>query len=80
MQKFCEMIEEKVKEIQNIYKNTIPLELTKEDNEKFQKAEDCHICNKKLSNNKTILFKKDPIHKSCLPKNLKMLQKLIYEV
>ena len=71
MQKFCEMIEEEVKEIQNIYKNIIPLDMTKEDKEKFQKAKDCHICNKKLNNNKTIIFKKDPIHKSCLPKEYK---------
>ena len=71
VQKFCEMIEEEVKEIANIYKNIIPLEMTKEGNEKFQKAEDCHICNKKLKHNKTILFKKDPIHKSCLPKEYK---------
>ena len=32
VQKFCEMIEEEVKEIQNIFKNIIPLEMTKEDN------------------------------------------------
>ena len=49
----------------------IPLEMTKEDNENFQSAVDCHICNKKLNKNKTILFKKDPIHKSCLPKEHK---------
>ena len=66
VQKFCEMIE-----IANIYKDIIPLEMTKEDNEKFQSAVDCHICNKKLNNNKAILFKKDPIHKSCLPKEYK---------
>ena len=71
VQKFCEMIEEEVKEIHDIYENIIPLEMTKEDNEKFQSAVDCHICNKKLNNNKTILFKKDPIHKSCLPKGYK---------
>ena len=68
VQKFCEMIEEEEKEIANIYKNIIPLEMTAEDNEKFQSAVDCHICSKKLNDNKTILFKKDPIHKSCLPK------------
>ena len=71
VQKFCEMIEEEVKEIAEIYKNIIPLEMTAEDNEKFQAATDCHICNKRLNNNKTILFKKDPIHKSCLPKEYK---------
>ena len=71
VQKFCEMIEEEVKEIAEIYKNIIPLEMTKEDNEKFQSAVDCHICSKKLCNNKTILFKKDPSHKSCLPKEYK---------
>ena len=71
VQKFCEMIEEEVKEIAEIYKNIIPLEMTAEDNEKFQSAVDCHICSKKLCNNKTILFKKDPIHKSCLPKEYK---------
>ena len=71
MQKFCEMIEEEVKEIQNIYKNIIPLDMTKEDNVKFQSAVDFHVCNKKLNNNKTILCKKDPIHKSCLPKEYK---------
>ena len=32
---------------------------------------DCHICNKKLNNNKTIPFKKEPIHKSCLPNEYK---------
>ena len=45
--------------------------MTAEDNEKFQSAVDCHICSKKLNNNKTILFKKDPIHKSCLPEEYK---------
>ena len=45
--------------------------MTKEDNEKFQQAEYCHICNKKFNNDKAILFKKDPIHKSCLPKEYK---------
>ena len=48
MQIFCEMIEEEVKEIHDIYRNVIPLEMTKADNEKFQKAKDCHICNKKI--------------------------------
>ena len=67
VEKFCTMIEEEVKEIANIYKNIIPLEMTAEDNEKFQSAVDCHICNKKLCNNKTIPFKKAPIHQSCLP-------------
>ena len=71
VEKFCEMIEEEAKEIAGIYKNIIPLEMTAEDNEKFQSAVDCHICNKKLNNNKTTLFKKDPIHKSCLPKEYK---------
>ena len=70
LQKFCEMIEEEVREIHHIYKNAVPLGMTKEDNEKFQKAKDCHICNKKL-NKKKIIFKKDPIHKSCLPKEYK---------
>ena len=67
---FCTTIEEEVKEIANIYKNIIPLEMTAEDNEKFQSAVDCHICNKKL-NNKTIPFKKEPIHQSCLPAKYK---------
>ena len=71
VEKFCGMIEEEVKEIAEIYKNIIPLEITAEDNEKFQSAVDCHICSKKMCNNKTILFKKDPIHKSCLPKEYK---------
>ena len=71
VQKFCEMIEEEVKEISSIYKNIIPPKMTKEDNEKFQKAKDCHIFNRKLNSNKKILFKKDPIHKSCLPKEYK---------
>ena len=67
MEVFCEMIEEEVREIDETYSNMVPLEMTKEDKEKFKKGEDCHICNEKLNNNdKTILFKKDPIHKSCL--------------
>ena len=61
------MIEEEVKEIAEIYENIIPLEMTAEDNEKFQSLVDCHICNKKLNNNRTIQFKKEPIHQSCLP-------------
>ena len=71
VEKFCKMIEEEVKEIAGIYKNIIPLEMTVEDNEKFQSAVDCHICNKKLNNNKTIPFKKEPIHQSCLPDKYK---------
>ena len=38
VQKFCEMIEEEVKEIQNIHENIIPLEMTKEGNEKVSKS------------------------------------------
>ena len=71
MEKFCTMIEEEVKEIANINKNIIPLEMTAEDNEKFQSAMDCHICNKKLNNNKAIPFKKEQIHQSCLPDKYK---------
>ena len=71
VQKFCEMIEDEVKEIAEIYKNTIPLEMTAEENKKFQSAVDCHICSKKINNNKIILFKKDPIHKSRLAKEFK---------
>ena len=71
VQTFCEMIEEEVKKIAEIYKNIIPLEMMAEDNEKFQSAVDCHICNKKLCNNKTIPFKKEPIHQSCLPAKYK---------
>ena len=43
VEKFCTMIEEEVKEIADIYKNIIPLEMTVEDNEEFQSAVDCHI-------------------------------------
>ena len=67
VEKFCTMIEEEVKEIGTIYKDIIPLEMTAEDNEKFYSATDCHICNKKLYNDKTIPFNKEPIHQSCLP-------------
>ena len=66
VEKFCTMIEEEVKEIGAIYRNIIPLEMTAEDNEKFQSAVDCHICNKKLCSDKTIPFNKEPIHQSCL--------------
>ena len=66
VEKVCEMIEEEVKEIAEIYKNIIPLEMTAEDNEKFQSAKKCYICI--IKHNKTILFKKDPVHQSCLPK------------
>ena len=71
VQKFCSMIEEEVKEIGAIYKNIIPLEMTAEDNKKFKSPVDCHICNKKLSNKKTIPFNKEPIHQSCLPDKYK---------
>ena len=77
VQKFCKMIEQEVKEIAEIYKSIIPLEMTAEDNEKFQSAVDCHICSTKLCNNKTILFKKDPIHKSFYQKNIKTPQNLV---
>ena len=36
VEKFCTMIEEEVKEIGTIYKNIVPLEMTAEDNRKFQ--------------------------------------------
>ena len=71
VEKFCTMIEEEVKEIGTIYKDIIPLEMTAEDNEKFYSATDCHICNKKLCNDKTIPFNKEPIHQSCLPAKYK---------
>ena len=71
VEKLCTLIEEEVKEIGAIYKDIIPLEMTAEDNEKFQSAVDCHICNKKLCNDKTISFNKEPIHQSCLPAKYK---------
>ena len=72
MEKFCTMIEEEVKEIAEIYKIILyPLEMTAEDNENFQSAADFHICNIKLCNNKTIPFKKEQIHQSCLPAKYK---------
>ena len=71
VEKFCTMIEEEAKEIADIYKDIAPLKTTSEDNEKFQSAVDCHICNKKLNNNKTIPFKKEPIHQSCLQEEYK---------
>ena len=71
VEKFCKVIEEEVKEIVNIYKDITPLKTTSEDNEKFQSAVDCHICNKKLCNDKTIPFNKEPIHQSCLPAKYK---------
>ena len=45
--------------------------MTAEDNEKFYSAVDCHICNKKLCNDKAIPFNKEPIHQSCLPAKYK---------
>ena len=70
------MIEEEVKEIGAIYRNIIPLEMTAADNEKFQSAVDCHICNKKLNNNKEFrLTKKKFISLVCLP-NIKIPQNL----
>ena len=71
VEKFCTMIEEEVKEIGTIYKNIVPLEMTAEDNEKFQSATDGHICNKKLCKDKTVPFNKEPIHQSCLPAKYK---------
>ena len=58
MQKFCEVIEE-VREIHEIYEYIIPIELTKEDNEKFQKLKNCHICNKKLNRKNCIQERSD---------------------
>ena len=37
------MIEEEVREIHDIYKNIIPIEVTKQDNEKFQNVKDCQM-------------------------------------
>ena len=71
VEKFCTMIEEEGEEIGAIYRNIIPLEMTAEDNEKFQSAVDCHICNKRLCNDKTIPFNKEPIHQSSLPAKYK---------
>ena len=71
VEKLCAMIEDEVKEIGAIYKNIVPLEMTAEDNKKFQSAVDCHICDKKLCKDKTISFNKERIHKSCLPEEYK---------
>ena len=75
VEKFCEMIEEEAKEIANIYKNEVPLEMTAEDNEKFQSAVDCHICNKKLD--KTIFSRKNQFINLVYQKNIKMPQNLV---
>ena len=73
VEKFCCMIEEEVINIYDIYKNKVPLAMTKDDYIKFKRATHCHICKKELSNDKVIILKKDPIHKSCKPEELKHL-------
>ena len=74
VEKFVEMIEEEVIDIYDIYKNKIPLKMTKNDWVKFRNSTHCHICKKELSNDKVIVLKKDPIHKSCTPEELKHLR------
>ena len=69
VEKFCEMIEEEVKAVANVYRTVEPAEMTARDNEKYQAATECFLCNKTLG--KTILFKKDSIHLSCLPEEYK---------
>ena len=70
------MIEEEVKEIGAIYRNIIPLEMTAEDNDKFQSAVDCHICNKSCVTTKQLrLTKNQLINLVCLP-NIKIPQNL----
>ena len=50
--KFMEAILEEVKYCKKVMKKEFnkPLIMTKEDEEKFQKAKECHICNKKYTN------------------------------
>ena len=49
---FLEYMLDEVKYCKRIIKKEFnkPLKMTKEDEEKFQKAEECHICNKKYTN------------------------------
>ena len=77
VEKFFTMIEEEGKKIGVVYKNIVPLEMTAEDNKKFQSAVDCHICNKKLCKDKTISFNKERIHKLVYQKNIKIPQKFV---
>ena len=48
--KFMEAMLEEVKYCKKVMKKEFnkPLRMTKDDEEKFQKAEECHICNKKI--------------------------------
>ena len=50
--KFMEAMLEEVKYCKKVMKKEFnkPLRMTKEDEEKFQKANECHICNKKYTN------------------------------
>ena len=47
---FMEKMLDEVKYYKNIIKNKcfMPLKMTKKDEEKFLKADECHICNKKI--------------------------------
>ena len=49
--KFMEVMLEEVKYCKKVMKKEFnkPLKITKDDEEKFQKAEECHICNKKYT-------------------------------
>ena len=55
--KFMEKMLEEVKYCKNVikYKLNKPLKMTKEDQEKFLKADSCHICNKKYINKDIIV-------------------------
>ena len=52
MYKFMEAMLEEVKYCKKVMKKEFnkPLRMMKDDEEKFQKAEKCHICNKKYTN------------------------------
>ena len=54
-EEFCKRLEIETKEIYNKYfKNTTPLKMTRDELDKYEKSNTCHICEKAIDNDKVI--------------------------
>ena len=68
---FINCIKEEAKKVHDIYKNIIPMILTKDEEMSFQNASTCHICNNELGMDKVKDHNhltgeyRGPAHKSC---------------
>ena len=77
MEKFCTMIEDEVKEIGAIYRDTLPLEMTAEDNENFSQQWIVIFVIKSCAKTRQFRLTKNEFINLVYQKNIKIPQNLV---